>query len=184
MSCLDWLDSCFAHKYMFPAAPFLWYLIFISGLLGPKTGAWLAVISRCGTLLIQTPLSLSRSIMTMQRSSGRTRVCGPAGKGPTNISSSTAHSSKSPLFTSILAIKHTVQIFSGFSQVQTDSQRLFSIFLLSSSLVHTYTLTANLSASTLWGVWVFCHVVYVSTRCQGSWSDNECCATLTMTSLY
>lgn len=37
-----------------------------------------------------------RSFMIMQRSSGRMRVCGPAGKGPMNISSSTVHSSKSP----------------------------------------------------------------------------------------
>lgn len=36
--------------------------------------------------------------MTIQRASGRTTACGPAGKGPTNISSSTAHSSKSPPF--------------------------------------------------------------------------------------
>lgn len=64
----------------------------------PKTRVWLAVISSCGMPLIQTPLSLSRSFMTMQRSSGRTMGCGPAGKGPTNINSSTVHSSESLSF--------------------------------------------------------------------------------------
>lgn len=44
--------------------------------------------------------------MTMQRSSGRTRVCGPAGKGPMNINSSTVHSSKSSVFKILSLFMH------------------------------------------------------------------------------
>ena len=122
--------------------------------------ARLAVISSRGMMLIPMPLfSLSRSFTTMQGSSGRTRVCAPAGKGPTNINSSTVHSSES-LFTPF-SIKH--HISKGSHEVQVDTKTCFP-FLSCDSLVHTYIDTHThiyiyiyiyiYTALTLLGVWV------------------------------
>ena len=80
-----------AHTLPLSSTFFLSCHIFI---FGASTRVWFTVPSRCGTMLIQILLSLSRSFTTIQRCSGRTMACGPAGKGPTNISSSTVHSSK------------------------------------------------------------------------------------------
>ena len=105
--------------------------------------------------LIQTPLSLSRSFMTMQSSSGRTRVCGPAGIGLTNINSSTAHSSKSmssniscyiPLFYfhTYCAVKHEYKWRTTQRHASFFSLWLFTLIL------------------TLWDIWLFWNVVTLS----------------------
>lgn len=45
--------------------------------------------------------------MTRQIPSGRTKVCGPAGKGPMNINLSTVHNSKSDCFNPLSFFFHS-----------------------------------------------------------------------------
>lgn len=155
---ISYKDSSFTHAHTFLLALFVISYLYFRDL---KTRAWLAVISRCGIWLIQTPLSLYRSIMTMQRSSGRTRVCGPAGKGLTNINSLTAHSSKSLFFWPLsffcpppyIHLQLHIHIFlrAHTSAGRHKDKLPFSIC----SFIHTHVYSTKHSACTLWGVCMF-----------------------------
>lgn len=118
----------------------------------------LTVIWWRGILLIQCHLCLSRSFMIMQKSFGRTRVCGHAGRGPMNINSSTVHSSKS--FVHVFTFVQTRQLF----------RRIFTP-RDSSVLPSWYRFNRWFSVHSV-GVWV------CSVGCQRWWGDNNRCAVL------